>query len=49
MGKKVSIHYDHECKIGAMTCQDLLRHLKNVGDSTHTAISIYLQILNTFS
>ncbi len=37
------------CKIGAMPCQDLLRHLKNEGDSTHTAISIYLQTLNTFS
>ncbi len=32
-----------------MTCQDPLRHLKNESDSTHTAISIYLQTLNTFS
>jgi hypothetical protein len=39
---KIFIHDDHECKIGAMTCQDLLKHLKNEGDSTHTAISIYL-------
>jgi hypothetical protein len=46
---KIFIHDDHECKIGAMTCQDLLRHLKNEGDSTHTAISNYLQALNNFS
>jgi hypothetical protein len=32
-----------------MTCQDLLRHLENEGDSTHMAISIYLQTLNTSS
>ncbi len=32
-----------------MTPQELLRHLKNEGDSTHTAISIYLQTFNTFS
>jgi hypothetical protein len=32
-----------------MTCQDLFQHLKNEGDSTHTATSIYLQTLNTFS
>ncbi len=44
----IFIHGDHECKIGAMNCQDLLRHLINEGDSTHTAI-IYLQTLNTFS
>jgi hypothetical protein len=46
---KIFILDDHECKIGAMTCQDLLRHLKNEGDSTHTVISIYPQTLNTFS
>ena len=46
---KICIHDDDECKIGAMTCQDLLRHLKNEGDSSHTAISIYLETLNTFS
>jgi hypothetical protein len=46
---KIFIHDDHECKTTAMTCQDLLRHLKNEGDSTHTADSIYLQTLNTFS
>jgi hypothetical protein len=32
-----------------MTPQKLLKHSKNEGDSTHTAISIYLQTLNTFS
>jgi hypothetical protein len=26
-----------------------VRHLKNEGDHTHKAISIYLQTLNTFS
>jgi hypothetical protein len=46
---KIYIHDDHECKTTAMTCQDLLRHLTNEDDSTHTAISIYLQTLNTFS
>ncbi len=46
---KIFIHDDHEYKTTAMTCQDLLRHLKNEGDFTHTAISIYLQTLHTFS
>jgi hypothetical protein len=32
-----------------MTSQELLRHLRNVGDSIHTAISTYLETLNTFS
>jgi hypothetical protein len=32
-----------------MTPQELLKHLTNQGDSTHTAISIYLQTLNSFS
>ena len=32
-----------------MAPQELLRHLKNEGDSTHTVISIYLQTLNSFS
>ncbi len=32
-----------------MTPQELLKHLKNEGDSTHTAIFVYLQTLNTFS
>jgi hypothetical protein len=40
---------DHGCKATAMTPQELLRHLKNESDSTHKAISIYLQTLNTFS
>jgi hypothetical protein len=49
-GKKdVSIHDHHGCKATAMTPQELLKILKNEGDSTHTAISIYLQTLNTFS
>ncbi len=39
----VSIHDDHGCKIGAMTPQELLKHLTNEGDSTHTTISIYLE------
>ncbi len=33
----------------AMTPQELLRHLKNEGDCTHTAISIYLETFNSFS
>jgi hypothetical protein len=32
-----------------MTPQELLKHLKTAGDSTHSAIFIYLQKLNTFS
>ncbi len=32
-----------------MTPQELLRHLKNEGDCSHTAISIYLETLNSFS
>ena len=32
-----------------MTPQELLKHLTNQGDYTHTAISIYLQILNSFN
>ncbi len=32
-----------------MTLQELLRHLKNEGDCTHAAISIYLETLNSFS
>jgi hypothetical protein len=40
---------DHGCKATAMTPQELLRHLKNEGDSTHTAISTYLETLNSFS
>jgi hypothetical protein len=46
---KIFIHDDHECKIGVMTPQELLQHLRSEGDSTHTAISIYLETLNTFS
>ncbi len=40
---------DHGCKATAMTPQELLRHLTNQGEYTHTAISIYLQTLNIFS
>jgi hypothetical protein len=36
-------------KATAITPQDLLKHFNNDGDSTHKAISIYLQTLNTFS
>ncbi len=32
-----------------MTPQELLKHLKTTGDSTHAAILVYLQKLNTFS
>jgi hypothetical protein len=39
----ILIHHDHGCMVGPMTPQELLRHLKNEGDSTHTAISIYLE------
>jgi hypothetical protein len=35
--------------VGPMTPQESLQHLKNEGDSTHTAMSIYLETLNTFS
>ncbi len=45
----IFIHHDHECMVGLMTPQKLLQHLRSEGDSTHTAISIYLETLNTFS
>jgi hypothetical protein len=45
----IFIDDDHGCKATAMTPQELLKHLKNEGDSTHTAIAIYIQTLNTFS
>jgi hypothetical protein len=32
-----------------MTPQELLQHLRSEGDATHTAISIYLEKLYTFS
>ena len=35
--------------VGLMTPQELLQHLRSEGDATHTAISIYLKKLNTFS
>jgi hypothetical protein len=43
------IPHDHGCMVGLMTPQELLQHLRSEGDSTHTAISIYLETLNTFS
>jgi hypothetical protein len=45
----IFIHPDHECKGGLVTPQDLHQHLRSEGDSTHTAISIYLVTLHTFS
>ncbi len=39
----------HGFRATTMTPQELLKHLKDEGDSTHTAFSIYLQTLNTFS
>jgi hypothetical protein len=35
--------------VGLMTSQELLRHFRSEGDATHTAISIYLETLNTIS
>ena len=35
--------------VGLMTPQELLKHLETAGDSTHAAIFVYLQKLNTFS
>ncbi len=46
--KNIFIDDDDGCKATAMTPQGLLRHLKNEGDSTHKAISIYLETLNSF-
>ncbi len=50
-GKKniLIIDDDHGCKATAMTPQELLKHLTNQGDYTHTIISIYLQTLHSFS
>ncbi len=38
--KNIFIHHDHGCKATAMTPQELWKHLKTVGDSTHTAIFV---------
>ncbi len=46
---EISIHDDHGYRGTGMTPQDLSKHLKDEGDSTHTAIYIYLEKLNTFS
>ncbi len=32
-----------------MTPKELLKHLKTAGDSTHAAICVYLETLNSFS
>jgi hypothetical protein len=45
----ILIHYDHGCMVGLMTPQELLHHLRSEGNATHTANSIYLEKLNTFS
>ncbi len=45
----IFIDDDHGCKTTAMTPQELLKRLKNEGDSTHTAILVYLETLNSFS
>ncbi len=45
----IFIDDDHGCKATAMTPQELLKHLKNEGDSTHTAIFFYLETLKSFS
>ncbi len=47
--KSIFIHHDHGCKATAMTPQQLLKHLKTAGDSTHATIFVYLQKLNTLS
>ncbi len=47
--KNIFIHHDHGCKATATSPQELLKHLKTAGDSTHAAIFVYLQELNTFS
>jgi hypothetical protein len=45
----IFIDDDHGCKATAMTPQEILKHLKNEGDSTHTAIFVYPETLNSFS
>ncbi len=45
----IFIHHDHGCMVGLMTPKELLQHLRSEGDATHTAISIYLETLNTSS
>ncbi len=47
--KNIFIDDDHGCKATVMTPQELLKHLTNQGNYTHTAISIHLQTLNSFS
>jgi hypothetical protein len=38
----IFIDDDHGCKATAMTPQELLKHLKNEGDATHTDIFVDL-------
>jgi hypothetical protein len=38
---EISMHDDYGCRATAMTSQELLKHVKDEGDSTHTAISFY--------
>jgi hypothetical protein len=45
----IFLHHDHECMVALMTPQELLQHLRHVGNATHTAIIIYLQTLHTYS
>jgi hypothetical protein len=40
---KIFIHDNHECKMGLMTPQELLKLLKNQGDFSHTAVYVYLE------
>jgi hypothetical protein len=44
----VSIDDDHVCKSQNMTPNQLMKHLKNKGDSTHKAILVYLTKLSSF-
>jgi hypothetical protein len=48
-GNDIIIHDDHGSKGTAMTPKELLKHLKDDGDSSHTAISIHFEKLNSKS
>ncbi len=43
---KIFIHDDHICKVGLMTPQDLLQHLRSEGNSTPTASILKHYILS---
>jgi hypothetical protein len=45
--KNTSIHDDHGCKSTVMTPKEQMKHLTDKEDSTHMAIYIYLERLNT--